>query len=74
MADVNIQQSPELASSGGGGSAAGWAVAVIILLAVVGWFVFGGGFLHKTNTYRADVHISTPSTGTAGGNVAPKQP
>lgn len=71
MADVI--QTP--GSSGGGGSAAGWAVAVIILLAVVAWFIFGGG-LHRSSTYRADVHITppgatAPSGGTAGGSVAP---
>ncbi len=78
MADVNIQQAPPEAprgsGGGGGGSGVGWAVAIVVLLAVIGWLVFGGG-LHKTSTYKADVKISTPgsapSSGSAGGNVAP---
>ena len=67
MADVNIQQTPPDPAPRGGGGGAGWAVAVIVLLIVIAWFVFGGG-LHKTSTYRADVHInpgpspSAPST------------
>src|SRR5690242_12898621 len=65
MADVI--QTPGTTSGGSG--AAGWAVAVIIRLGVIAWFIFAGP-LRRSTTYKADIKVTPPSGGTAGGTVA----
>lgn len=54
MADVQVQQQP------GGSANWAWALVVIILLAVIGWFVFGGGYLF---TEKTEINIKTPAAG-----------
>ncbi|HXG58868.1 MAG TPA: hypothetical protein VNL91_07580 [Thermoanaerobaculia bacterium] len=58
MADVQIQQQP-------GGANWVWALVVIVLLAVIGWLIFGGGYLFEEKT---EIKVRTPAAGSSPGS------